>query len=467
MRIVFSLKTIYRLTAILFLTTISHGSIDTIKSIPSIPPDTIAAIIVSGNKVTGTEIIHHLSGLKLGMPFDSSVLEKARIRLKETGLFFKVDLFSIRSKERGCQVYIIVNEKYYFLPYNVGGEWYSSKYGKPKQWLRARLGMQYSNFRGKAEVLKANVSIWDWKSVYVGWYKPFLPSPWFFSFVVSAQLYPDQVFQIDHRILASSITCGRKLPFNSRAELTVMPRYRLRLHYDSSVTTVIDTERVYEAFSLLRFRTSHLNYYFDPSQGWSLFCDIRTNSLYSGIAPAFYQLFSDFRWYTPGFVKGHKFACRITSVLRNTDAGSTHRLQLGGEGSIRGYVRNQFGRYFYANNSFVFSVEYRFPLIHFPVMNLYPMSDFVPVFKAVEYHLDGAVIMDYGRITAQYKELLDPAAQHIEQGTAIGLGLRGLTTTFERSMCIDVLWGTNPWSNQGFVSFMKKPQWHFYLDTFY
>ncbi|MBN1306599.1 MAG: FtsQ-type POTRA domain-containing protein, partial [Chitinispirillaceae bacterium] len=77
---------------------------------PSTRIDTISSIIISGNKVTKTETVKYLSGISVGMRYDSLKIEKARRRLKETGLFYKVDLFSLKTSD-GYRVYIILTEK--------------------------------------------------------------------------------------------------------------------------------------------------------------------------------------------------------------------------------------------------------------------------------------------------------------------------------------------------------------------
>ncbi|MBN1757897.1 MAG: BamA/TamA family outer membrane protein [Chitinispirillaceae bacterium] len=427
--------------------------------------DIITSVIISGNKVTKTETVRYLSGIFVGMPFDSVTIENAKDRLKNTGLFFKVDILTLPGSD-GYRIYIVLTEKFYFLPYDLGGELYSYQYGKPKRWWRLRVGVEYSNFRGKAEVLRTSFSVFEWHSFGIGWYKPFLPSPWFFSFGVRADQLPDEIFLIDHSILRSSLTVGRKLPFKSRAEMSVMPMYRRRILFDSSLAAV-DTQRVSEAFSMVRWRTDYRDRYFDPTQGWMLAWDFRTNALYSGIAPAFGQFYADFRWYNQGFFPTHRLAARVTSVARTNDAGITHRLQLGGEGSVRGYARGQFGRYFIANNSMTISMEYRFPIYQFPDMDLFLLSAFSPVFSSIAYRLDGALILDHGRISTRFPDLFSTNPSQLESGTGIGAGLRAVTPTLERSVCFDLVWGTWPWAPRGSIYFMKQPMWHWYLDMYF
>ena len=455
--------TIHLFIALFFLLTTAS---DIFSKAPEPDESTIiTSVIISGNKVTKTETVRYLSGIFAGMPFDSSAIENAKERLKNTGLFFKVDILSLRSSD-GYRVYIILTEKFYLLPYDLGGELYGYRYGKPKRWWRLRVGLEYTNFRGKAEVLRTSFSVFEWHSFGIGWYKPFLPSPWFFSFGIRADQLPDEVFLIDHSILRSSLTAGRKLPLHSRVEFSLMPMYRRRILFDTSLTAT-DTVRVSEAFSMLRWNTDYRDRYFDPTRGWMLTWDFRTNALYNGIAPAFGQFYTDFRWYNQGFLPSHRLACRFTSVARTNDAGITHRLQLGGEGSVRGYARSQFGRYFVANNTMTVSMEYRFPIYQFPDMDLVLLNMISPVFSSISYRLDGALIIDHGRLSTRFLDLFSPNPSHIESGTGIGVGLRAVTPTFERSVCFDLVWGTWPWSPRGSISFMKQPMWHWYLDMYF
>lgn len=432
---------------------------------PASGDDTITTLIISGNKITERSTVEFISGISVGMRFDSSLITDARTRLRRTDLFYKVDILSLRTTE-GYRIYIILAEKFYILPYDLGGELYSRRYGREKRWWRLRVGMENVNFRGKAETLRIGCSIWDWRSVSASWTKPFLPSPWYFSVGAAIDKYPDEVFAIDHLAFRTTMTTGRKLPFNSLADLSVMPLIRRRLLHGPG-NMGADTVRIYEAFSLLRWRTDYRNTVFDPSEGWYLALDMRTNALYNGIAPCYAQLSGDVRWYSRGLAPSHTVACRMTSTLRNRDAGVTHRLQLGGEGTIRGYARSQFGLLFIANNSLTLSMEYRFPIMRFPDMDLFLLRQFNPAFSSISYRLDGALILDCGRVSTDFTSLVTHSPDKSENGTGLGAGLRIVTPTFERSVCFDLVWGTYPWSHDGYISFMKEPAWHFYLDMFF
>jgi outer membrane protein assembly factor BamA len=428
-------------------------------------PDTISTIIISGNRVTKNQTVLYIAELATGMRYDSLKIATARANLKKTNLFYKVDILTLRGGD-GYRIYIIVLEKFYLLPSDLGGELYSYRYGKQKTWWRLRVGMEYDNFRGNAEILRASFSIWDWHSMGFGWYKPFLPSPYFFSFGVSADQFPDEIFRIDHSILRGTFTAGRKLPLNSRVDLSIMPMYRRRIMLNDNLT-VSDTVKVYETFSLLRWRTDYRDQVFDPASGWLVALDLRTNALYNGIAPRFFQFNEDIRWYTRGLVESHRLACRLTSTLRSSDAGVTHRIQLGGEGSVRGFPRSMFGLSFIANNSLTMSMEYRFPIYTFPDMDLFMLNRFSSVFSAIEYRIDGALIIDHGRVADIPENLFVLAPTHRESGSGIGAGLRVVTPTFERSVCFDLVWGTDPRAPTGHMRFLSSPMWHFYLDMYF
>ena len=428
-------------------------------------PDTIISLIISGNRVTKTEVIHQYAKIETGMRYDSLLLVDIKKRLRRTGLFFKVDAFSLKVQP-GYRVYIVVQEKFYLLPYDFGGELYALRYGKRDTWWRMRIGMEYRNFRGRGEILRVGASIWDWHHISAGWYKPLLPSQWYFSVGATAHQLPDQVFRLDHTILKSSALFGRKLPNNSRAELGIVPMYRRRIWHDST-TQPVDTVHVYEAFSLLRFRTDHRSSFYDPDSGWMLNMSLQSNALYHGVAPSFLQLNSDFRMYLPGFFPMHKIAFRTTAAFRNRDAGITHRILLGGEGQLRGYARSQFGLMFIANGSITSSVEYRFPIWDVSELPMYPLNEISPYFTSVKYRLDGALIFDYGRVAPELEDLLTPFSDRVESGTGLGAGLRLMTPTFEHTACFDVVWGTYPWTPRGHLKFMPEPAWHLYLDLFF
>jgi hypothetical protein len=53
----------------------------------------------------------------------------------------------------------------------------------------------------------------------------------------------------------------------------------------------------------------------------------------------------------------------------------------------------------------------------------------------------------------------------MESGIGIGLGLRVMLPLFEKSVCADLVWGENPYTET--FDFYRKPIFHVYLDMFY
>lgn len=392
-------------------------------------------------------------------------METGKKRLLATRLFKKVDLFSL-SQPAGRQVYIVVTEKIYLLPYDFGGELYSRRYGKEKDWWRLRVGMEYGNFRGLGEIFRTSISFWDWHSLGCSWYKPLLPTPYYISVGASADQLPDETFRIDHSIVRGKATFGRKISLTSRVDASILQLYRRRIYADS-LFIIHDTVHVHETFNMASWLTDYRNNQYDPSSGFMASLLVLSNALHSGMAPTYAQFNTDLRYYHPGFAPNHKIALRLATNLRSNDAGVTHRLQLGGEGSIRGYGRGQFGLQFVANNSVTTSLEYRFPLFSVPTMDLLFFNDITPLFSTMSYHVDGAFIFDYGRVSAALGELFEPYSPRIEQGTGVGAGIRIITPTFERSVCVDCVWGVYPWGPSSYTTFMDQPALHFYLDMYF
>lgn len=427
--------------------------------------ETIGKIIVLGNKVTKTKVILHLFGVDSGSVFDSLAMEAGKKRLLATRLFKKVDLFTLM-QPAGRQIYVVVAEKIYLLPYDYGGELYGRRYGKEKKWWRLRFGIEYGNLRGLGEIFRTSFSFWDWHSLGCSWYKPLLPTPYYISIGASADQIPDETFRIDHSIVRGKVMFGRKISLNSRVGTSILQLYRRRIYADS-LFIIHDTVHVHETFNLVSWLTDDRNNRYDPSRGFMVSLILLSNALHSGTAPTYAQLNTDLRYYHTGFAPNHKIALRLRTNLRSNNAGVTHRLQLGGEGSIRGYSRGQFGLRFVANNSLTTSLEYRFPLFSVPAMDLLFFNKINTVFSAISYHVDGAFILDYGRVSAALGELFEPFSPHIEQGTGVGAGIRIITPTFERSVCFDVVWGTYPWGPSGYTTFMEQPALHFYLDMYF
>ena len=316
----------------------------------------IKQIHIHGNSHTRLEIIKLYLNIDTGMVYDSLQLIKGKKELESTDLFSKVDIFPFYKKE-GVHIYVILAEKPYLLP-GLSGEIYNYKYGIHDPWWRLRVSLDHTNFRGKMEVLKTNFSIWDWKNVGISWQKPLLPSPYYFGIGSNIDVYPDEVEFTDHTSISGKLTVGRRFSSDSKTAISVIPSYKREIRQKIVNDTVFnsqadlsdtddsmsikpvlikDTLKTYEAFSAIGWVSDFRNNSFDPEKGWYFYTDIRTNYLYSGKYSPFIQFTSDFRLHHPGIFANNKVVYRIATIFRTADGGPLHRIQQGGEGTIRGY----------------------------------------------------------------------------------------------------------------------------------
>jgi outer membrane protein assembly factor BamA len=422
------------------------------------------------------------------MVFDSLLIVKAKKRLESTDLFLKVDIVAL-TKNDGVHIYVILIEGLFFTINDIGGEYYLYKHRMPEFWWRFHIGVENKNFRGKMEVLRTQISFWDYRALAVSWQKPLFPSLYYFGVTLGVEQGPEYAQWIDHLSLFGRLSLGRKIFAHSNVSLGVSPIYeKLDVHFyekypvlthlkDTTLnlekdTVLIDstlkfkTTKVYELFTNLSSTIDHRNDNFDVNSGWLFYTDIRTNALYSGASVPFFQLTNEFRWYIPMLFKDHKFASRIRTQFRDKNTGYVNRLQYGGDGSIRGYFKGEFPRKSPVKDAILFSTEYRFPIYRFPTMRVPILANYSNVFNTFNYRLDGALILDYGRMGQSLKNLLDINGD-IESGTGIGFGLHVMVPTLEKSANFDLVWGEDPKSVKRNIQFSKTPTWHLYVDLHY
>ena len=93
-------------------------------------------------------------------------------------------------------------------------------------------------------------------------------------------------------------------------------------------------------------------------------------------------------------------------------------------------------------------------------------ANYSDVFKSLNYNLDGALILDYGRMGQSLSDLFNNNSD-FESATGIGFGLRVMVPTLEKSANIDIVWGEDPKSGKGELRFTRNPTWHLYVDLHY
>lgn len=440
-----------------------------VQSSPQKDTAIIKEVIIKGNNRTDTDVVKLFLKIDTGMVCDSALIADAKKRLKSTDLFSKFEIIPL-PKPDGIHVYVILVERPPFNIYDLGGEYFLYKYRISDFWWRLRLGVEYTNFRGRMEVLRVHASIWDYRSLAVSWQKPLFPSKWYIGLSVAAEQRPEDARWIDHTSASARLSIGHRLLSNSRLFLNVIPFYeKMDIYkYNTDSTAVIKRSiHVREVFSSLSTSTDYRDRKYDPNSGFLLFHDFRTNALYSGIVKDYFQYSGDFRFFFPFFFTDHKFAARLQIISRNCNTGIYHPLQFGGDfSSLRGYFKNRFPQSIDIKDAFLFSTEYRFPILRFPPMKVPILNRFSDIFNSLEYRVDGALIFDYGRMSEKPGELVKLNGK-IESGTGLGGGIRIMVPTIRKTAVIDFVWGEDPSSGRGKIRFDKSPYWHFYVDTFY
>ncbi len=457
-------------------------TLDSQESPTVLLPDKIVAININGNHVTKSFLIQMYIGIDTGMVYDSAKIAQGKHRLLNTNLFSKVDIVPLR-KTDGIHVYIIVTEFFYLYPEG-GGDLFFQKYGNDQMWWRLRLGLTLQNFRGMLESFSTRVSIWEDKSIAMSWSKPLVPSPYYFGIGAGVHDFPEFNYSRRRTIVNGRILVGRNIFNNSKIAVSLLPTFT---QIDSMLvvdTAKSDNDKVYiidnsnkknlkELYTTVGWYTDHKNRSFDPTSGWSLSVDALTNAIYAGSYNRYFQVNSDFRFYHCGFFKSDRFAYRSQLTLRANDAGSYRGLYIGGEGTIRGFGRDQFGMTAIMNDYAIITAEYRFPLFTTPAFDalLSPLcemqllSDYSTLMREFYLRFDGALVADAGHI---FNSITSPITGPRENAGGAGFGIRAMMPTLRRSICFDVVWGVPGTSNPLPASyFWKEPAFHLYIDMYY
>jgi outer membrane protein assembly factor BamA len=425
-------------------------------------PGKIVEINYCGNHVTNPRVLRLYLGIDTGMVYDSALIVAGKKRLMDTYLFSKVEVLRLQ-KSDGVHVWIVVTEFFYWIPTG-GGDIVDGRYGDSKQvWYRLHLGLTLQNFRGLFETFSIGTTVWDDKGLSISWSKPLLPSPYSFGIGGTAEEYPDLSFPRRRMVVNGRVSLGRRFFANSRSYLSIAPTYNRINRTDS--TDVPDSRVSYEEIvTQLGWVTDKRDRSFDPTTGWHVHTSLGSNGLYRGISNAYLQWSDDLKLYHNGFFSVDRFACRITTALRTNDAGPYRSLYIGGDGSVRGFARDELGRSAIMNDYAVVSGEYRFPIWRpTPTFDVPMLCDYAPSLKGFYLRADGAVIVDGGNI---WKDLSHPFGVH-ENGEGVGVGIRILAPTLLRSGCIDVVWPMQANVNPLRVRYSWVPACYLYLDMYY
>jgi outer membrane protein assembly factor BamA len=428
----------------------------------------IAQIHYNGNRVTREHIIRMYTGLDTGMMCDSLKIREAKKRLEATRLFLKVAILRINKKE-GAHIYVIVKEPFYISPYSVDFTPQSSRYGKDGTWYCPIVGGEHSNFRGRMERFRFSLRLLEWEALWppsswwphlspwrtatLYWSKPLLPSKYSFGIGAFGENRPDNAISLDRLEYGGSVSASRRLFSRSKAYCIAIPDYQRKIMRDSAGA---DTSHYYQVYAALGWITDRRSSGFDPSRGWSIALETRSNALcHEKKTPPYVQFSSELRVYHPVFFPGHKGACRLRMVSRTNDAGIQNRLTLGGYGSLRGYASGGIDLQSTASHSLLFSCEYRFPIYQFPPIiggfrGKLPerISDFA-------LRIDGAVVADYGRVARKWNGITATDGRGYRSGADVGFAFRLMEPAKRWSACLDVVWAEKQYT--GGTDFYTRP----------
>jgi len=442
------------------------GTGDSLPADTSATPLRIAHIYLNGNRITKPYVVKAFLQIDTGNMYDSTQVDNAKKRLKATGLFSKVDIIHLH-KTYGTDLYVILSEyPGIIFPPDVGWYPYNYRYGRSHTWYCPFAGLQFTNLGGRMERLGIFAKVGEWQTYSAHWTKPLFPSRYEICLGAAYDRSPDYSINLIKKEVCGNITVARRFFELSKAYLSIIPDYRWNREWDDSSSYVSHYSQAYGALGWL---TDHCSSAFDPSHGWRFQFETRSNYLYNeSMGKPYVQFLSDVKWYHPFFFNEHKLACHFYFLVRTSDAGYLNRVLIGGENSVRGYYTGQIGLRTIANDAFFFSGEYRFPLYESPGIIL-PVPSFVKSlagqFTYVAPRLDGALILDYGRVSRFPHQLFSMDTRSYQSGADIGFGLRILEQSLRLRGSFDIIWSDNITTSR--IDFYSRPFYHLYGTVYF
>ena len=431
------------------------------KSIPY-----IRGIEIYGNVTTRPEILRYYFAFDTGQFLDTAKLRLTRANLLATQLYEKVDIFP-HMREDGAHIFLILKEAVR-LDLGYGLDYSTRKYGEKEIWYSAQFNAAVNNFRGRMETFWFGIDAWDHLGVDLSWHKPFLPTRYYATLSAGISSYPDDALPLDYVDAYGKVTVGRKVFNNSRVFVSAMPLYRHRSileagsrRNDTVTIAFRDDSDFLEAFAVTGYVVDRRSARFDPKNGWLLNLQLGTNRLYNGVNTPFFQSTSEFRYYLPLFNDLASF--RLLLTLRDTDAGTYHRLSYGGAGEIRGYANQELGWDFSAQSSILASVKYHKPLYTTPELPIPLVNVLFAGVSNLAFRIDATLIADAAMLYREPQGALTQIGQ-TQPGLAFGFGTRILAPKIRQSGCIDLVFGRTETDNGGYD---WEPALHVYLDFFY
>ncbi|MBD3419944.1 MAG: BamA/TamA family outer membrane protein [Chitinivibrionales bacterium] len=455
-------------------------------------PPTIRNIAVYGNKTTKDRVVRHFLEVDSGDVYDTSSLKSAEKRLAGTGLFKEVKVFAYE-KATVVDLSVVLIEKPYFMVTDIGGELmvpYGWKRDRFEWWQRGRMRIACSmtNFRGQKEDLSLRMTLIEWRSLSLNWYKPFLGKPYFVKTGIGVGDNPSNSTALRTQSISLGMSAGRKIGTSMSLHAGVGPQYSNTIiiandpeviKVDSLSKPIVDTfsrENKEFAFSTVKtgFSASRLSSTKQGAfKGWALSAKAFTNFLFQNdeikrlnpwyrdsaeytlneiaylndmgrtfdperqyelLTRQFFEVNSRFRFFHRGFFKRDYVGYNSEIHLRDWEAGILNRVYAGGPGTLRGYNISEIGARSKANNMLAVSCEYRFPILPVPQIQLPNYSLLGYNFKSILFKVDGALFADGAYLWHKWYK---PYSSSHEAAYSAGAGIRFIWPYLHLSGVID------------------------------
>lgn len=409
------------------------------------PVDTVVEVSIVGDNRTKRELVHMLLGIDTGSSPDSSELRAAEARVMKAGVFSKVKILDVH-RDDGRHLFVVLSELPRLSLGDIGGTLYSSRYGKDDSfWRLWRIGASFrlGNVGGRMETLTMAINFWEWRSLWLTWSKPFLPSPYTLSIGGGLSSFPYTSRPWRSLALRTKLSISRTLKGGGSLYLGMLPLYNRMVYYGPNDSTHAlweadrSDQRLFEVFTGLGLMLRKYDSYYPHRKGWYGRWQLGYNQplMTGGASKQYLQLDTDMRLHVPAWPPKTSLAYRGQVSLRSSDGGRFHYLTAGSETTIRGFGSGTLGLNSRANNRVLLTAEYRFPIFATPTLRMPGIVDIVLPTREVYYRLDGAFFVDYAHL---WHDLAHPLTGH-ESGLSIGTGFRIALPPAKRAICADLI----------------------------
>jgi outer membrane protein assembly factor BamA len=353
----------------------------------------VEKIVVTGNKVTDTDVILREMRHRIGGRFTAELLPYERDRIYSLGLFNRVEIFHA-VREGSATIFVDVHERWYIFPVPVIGikdrDWRKFYYG---------LGVVHNNFRGRNEKVMGAFALG-----YDPWFSAMYNNPALFgnkSFFFETQftytntknrsvVYEQERQGFKETWYLVNLTPGVRLSLFTTLSLTLGYRaVNLSQNIPGHTKSPDGSDSFFFSSLVFRYDTRDITEY--PMYGTY----VRVSFSKSGFGVSdvdHFRTLIDLRQYVP-LAERFSIAARLhSSIAGGTRLPRYNHMFIGYEEKVRGHFREIYE----GENLFLSSVEARFRLLG---PKYYEWKDaIVPEFSIFRYGVNLALFGDMGNV---------------------------------------------------------------------